>query len=164
MARVQAGDRDAYRALLDDIARALTTFLRRRLYATADLDDAYQDTLLALHRGLHTYDPARPFEPWLFAIARHVASDYARAGARRAARERLVDTMPDPGAGAPGALGVQLARALRALPPSQREAFTMVHVEGMTVAEAAERAGTTTGALKVRTHRASAALRSALSR
>ena len=33
-------------------------------------DDAVQDVFLAIHEKRHTYDPARPFGPWLAAIAR----------------------------------------------------------------------------------------------
>src|SRR6266404_5971959 len=69
----QRGDREAYRALLTDIASPLLRFLRRRIADPHELEDVYQDTLMALHRARHTYDPSRPFEPWLFAIARHVA-------------------------------------------------------------------------------------------
>jgi len=28
-------------------------------------EDAVQDVLLAIHEKRHTYDPARPFGPWL---------------------------------------------------------------------------------------------------
>jgi DNA-directed RNA polymerase specialized sigma24 family protein len=34
--------------------------------------------LVQPHRARHTYDPAPPFERWLFAIARHCAADHAR--------------------------------------------------------------------------------------
>src|SRR4029453_4622513 len=52
-----------------------------------------------------------------------------------------------------------LADALSALPRQQREAFTMLKLEGLSVSAAAARAGTTPGALKVRAHRAYQALK-----
>jgi RNA polymerase sigma-70 factor (ECF subfamily) len=56
----------------------------------------------------------------------------------------------------------RLDEALAKLPASQREAFEMLKLEGLTVEAAAERAGTTPGALKVRAHRAYKALRAML--
>jgi len=52
--------------------QSLAAFLRSRASA-GDLEDVYQEVLLAVHRVRHTYDARRPFEPWLFAIARFVA-------------------------------------------------------------------------------------------
>lgn len=78
MRSAQAGDREAYRALLDDIGPDVRAFLRRTLVDDDDADGAYHDTLLALHRYRHTFKPSRPFEPWLFAIARNVARNHRR--------------------------------------------------------------------------------------
>lgn len=159
MERVQGGDGEAYRALLDDIGPAVLHFLRRRIVNAADVDDVYQEVFIALHRARHTYQPSRPLEPWLFAIARNVAADFRRRQRTRALREVLVESIPERGAEADRDLQPELARALDALPPGQREALTMLKFEGLSVAEAAARAGTTTGALKVRAHRAYRALK-----
>ena len=58
-------------------------------------------------------------------------------------------------------LGLQLDTALRALPNRQREALQLLKFQGLSVAEAAARAGTTPGALKVRAHRAYVAIKAA---
>jgi RNA polymerase sigma-70 factor (ECF subfamily) len=55
-----------------------------------------------------------------------------------------------------------LEQALHALPRAQREAFEMLKLEGLSVRAAAERAGTTAGALRVRAHRAYRAIRARL--
>jgi RNA polymerase sigma-70 factor (ECF subfamily) len=162
MARAQGGDREAYRELLDDIGPAVSHFLKRRVLDPAEAEDAYQETLLAMHRARHTYQPSRPIEPWLFAIARNVATDYARRRRRRALREVMVDVMPEPPVEAERDVRAQFQRALGHLPAAQREAVVMLKAEGLSVAEAAVRAGVTPGALKVRAHRAYAALRAAL--
>jgi len=125
------------------------------------LADAYQDTFLALHRARHTYQPSRPIEPWLFAIARNVAADHSRRRRRRARYELLTDAAPDPSVEPDRDLGAELDKALRALPARQREAFDLLKFQGLTVAEAAARTGTTPGALKVRAHRAYVALKAA---
>ena len=160
MARAQDGDREAYRALLDDVRPLVLAWLRRWLDDEADLADVYQDTLVHLHRARHTYDAARPFEPWLFALARHCAADHGRR-LRQRTREVLVGDVPDVAVEGEPAQPA-LADALRTLPRPQREAFSMLKLEGLSVAAAASRAGTTPGALKVRAHRAYKALKAFL--
>ena len=54
-------------------------FVRRRLRDQADADDICQEALLAIFKSRHTYQPARPFEPWLFAIVRNVMAAYFTA-------------------------------------------------------------------------------------
>ncbi len=161
MARAQTGDAEAYRALLDDVGPAVLSFLSRRIDDRDDLADAYQETFLALHRARHTYQPARPIEPWLFAIARNVAADFGRRRRRRAGHEIVTDNAPEPTVEPERDVGARLEAALRALPTRQREALQLLKFQGLTVAEAAARAGTTPGALKVRAHRAYVALKSA---
>ena len=95
MALAQAGDHEAYRALLDDVSTMLKGFLRRRLADPEEAADVLQDILLALHRARHTYDSARPFEPWLFAIVHHTLVDHVRRRKRVARVEVLSDEPPD---------------------------------------------------------------------
>lgn len=161
MALAQHGDGSAYRALLDDLGPQLTRFLRRRLRDREDLADAYQDTFLALHRARHTYRPLRPIEPWLFAIARNVAADYGRRWQRRSRYEILTDDAPDRGTEPPREIGSELDTALRALPNLQREALQLLKFQGLSIREAADRVGTTPGAVKLRAHRAYLALKAA---
>jgi RNA polymerase sigma-70 factor (ECF subfamily) len=56
-------------------------------------------------------------------------------------------------------LSPELEGALSALPDSQREAVELIHLHGYSIAEAAERAGATKAALKVRAHRGYRAMR-----
>ena len=84
----------------------------------------------------------------------------------RASWEELVDTLPeraeydhpssppDPPSNPP-----DLGEALAKLPRAQREAFAMLKLEGLSLEGAAERAGVSVGALKVRAHRAYKTLR-----
>lgn len=162
MARAQTGDATAYRALLDDIGPAIAGFLGRRIGDVHDAEDAYQDTFVALHRARHTYQPTRPIEPWLFAIARNVVADHGRRRRRTIAREVLSDAPPERSQEVETGLRAQIANVLGRLPPAQREALEMLKVQGLTVREAAARAGTSAGALKVRAHRAYVVLRAAL--
>jgi len=162
MKRVQEGDADAYRVLLDDIKPALLHILRRWATDRDELQDLVQEALLALHRARHSYDLLQPFEPWLFSIVRYVAARYRRRRMRRMSWELLVDEIEE----RPGAPEfdpeARLEDVLEQLPPAQREAFTLLKLEGLSVEQAALRTGTTVGALKVRAHRAYKAIKQIL--
>lgn len=159
MERLQLGDTDACRALLDDIGPSLTRFLRRRIADSDELEDVYQEVLIAVFEARHTYERGRPFEPWLFAIARYIAADHARRRWSRAKWEELTAEPPDRTAEVSVAAVPELARILDKLPPEQREAFEMLKLDGLSLRAAAKRAGVSVGALKVRAHRAYKALK-----
>ena len=163
MARVQDGDRDSCRVLLDDIGPMLTNFLRRRIADRDELEDVYQETLMALFEARHTYQPSRPLEPWLFAIARNIAADHARRYWTRISVEQLTDEPREVAADEEPRSDLSLERAVARLPNQQREAFSMLKLEGLSIEQAAGRAGITVGALRVRAHRAYKALRKMIS-
>ena len=154
MARTQDGDRESCRALLDDVGPMLMNFLRRRIPNRYDLDDAYQDTLMAFYQARHNYELWRPLEPWLYAIARNVAADHARRYWTRTRLEQLTEEMPERTEDSDLRSEPSLDNAIAQLPQQQREAFSMLKLEGLTVEQAADRAGTSTGNLGVRAHRA----------
>ena len=163
MARMQDGDGDSCRVLLDDIGPLLMNFLRRRIADRDALEDVYQEIIMALFQSRHTYDPARPLEPWLFAIARNVAADHARHFWTRASFEQLTDNVPEQLASSEPRSDPNLEDAMAQLPEQQREAFSMLKLEGLSIEQAADRAGVTVGALRVRAHRAYKTLRKLIS-
>ena len=154
MARLQQGDADACMELLDDIGPSLTYFLRRRVADPQELEDVYQEVFMAIFKARHTYEAGRPFEPWLFAIARNIAADYSRRRWTRGHWEELVADPPERPADTSNAAAPELSAVLAELPPDQREAFSMLKLDGLSVEAAAARAGVSVGALKVRAHRA----------
>ena len=162
MAAAQRGDHDAYRDLLEAVQPMILGYLRKRLESEPAAEDVTQEVLLTMHRVRHTYDPVRPFEPWLFAIARSRLIDHLRRRRRVSAIEVLTDTLPEVTAAAAEMAGDSAFEILERLPATQREAFAMLKLEGLTTEEAAERAGVSVSALKVRAHRAYKALRKAL--
>ena len=168
MRLAQAGDSQAYHRLLTSLLPDLRAFVRSRLWDPAAAEDVVQNVLLSVHRARNTYRPERPFAPWLWAIARNAIIDAHRARGVRQRREVSLETVDEPAQPASlpedQELSPQLAQALDSLPPSQREAVELIHVEGLSVSEAAVRAGTTPGALKVRAHRGYRALRAILGR
>jgi RNA polymerase sigma-70 factor (ECF subfamily) len=167
MAAAQDGDATAYEGLLRELLPEIRSLVRRRLSDDAAVEDVVQNTLLAIHRSRHTYRPERPFGPWLRAVARNAFLDHARIRARRSEREVSLEAVPEP-AGEPAPIGdgaglsPELQRALAQLPTAQREAVEMIQLRGLSVAEAAVRAGVSISALKVRAHRGYRALRASL--
>jgi RNA polymerase sigma-70 factor (ECF subfamily) len=158
MARVQDGDRESCRILLDDIGPMIANFLRRRIADREELEDVYQETLMAFFQARHTYQPSRPLEPWLFAIARNTAADHARRYWTRASLEQLTDEIQE-AAAEESHSDPDLEAAMARLPERQRQAFAMLKLEGLSIAQAANRAGVSVGAFRVRAHRAYKALR-----
>src|SRR3546814_9561090 len=55
----------------------------------------YTTRFRSLHVARATYDPQRPFLPWLMAIARNRMADGARCHARRSRREIAVERLPE---------------------------------------------------------------------
>ncbi len=167
MQAAQAGDATAYRNLLTAIQPKIRAIVRGKIREEAAAEDVVQNALLSIHRGRSTYRRERPFGPWMRAIVRNSIIDHYRDRKRRGDREveLIVEQWPDTSASSePGAevLAPELAAALAALPQAQREAVTLVQVKGLSVAEAALRAGISPGALKVRAHRGYRAMRKAL--
>lgn len=167
MRAAQAGDADAYRALLTAIQPKVRAIVFSRIKADASAEDVVQNALLSIHRGRATYRSERPFGPWMRAIVRNAVTDYFRDRKRRGDREIPLPVEdwakdvsgPDP---AKVPLAPELQDALAGLPVKQREAVTLIQVEGLSVAEAALRAKVSVGAIKVRAHRGYRALRKKL--
>jgi RNA polymerase sigma-70 factor, ECF subfamily len=168
MGRAQAGDRDAYRRLLLDLAPYLRSLARKQFREPSEIEDGVQDVLLTLHAIRHTYDPARPFGPWLVAIAQRRFTDRLRKRGRTRARETSLEPHHETYA-APEANflfdlgeGHALRHAVARLPPGQRDAITMLKLEELSLKEASMRTGMSITSLKVATHRAIKRLRKML--
>jgi len=171
MRAVQAGDGQAYAALLRTITPRLRQIIRnqQQFLQPADIEDLVQEVLLSVHAVRATYDPERPFLPWLMAITQNRLADSARRYARRAAHEVQTETLPvtfseDMANSQSGTYGDSeaLRQAIQALPRGQRQAIEMLKLREMSLKEAAASSGLTIGALKISVHRAVIALRKAL--
>jgi RNA polymerase sigma-70 factor (ECF subfamily) len=168
MQEAQRGDADAYRALLTAVTPRIRRVVRARrgFLGVADTEDLVQDVLLSVHAVLATYDPSRPFMPWLLAIVRNRLADAARRHGRQQAHEKQVDdlhvTFADAAANTrDGEMGdvEALAHAIRALPAGQRQAIELLKLQELSLKEASATTGMSVAALKVATHRAIVSLR-----
>jgi RNA polymerase sigma-70 factor (ECF subfamily) len=168
MRQAQNGDADAYRALLTAATPRIRRIVhaRRGFLGVADAEDVVQDVLLSVHGVLATYDPSRPFMPWLMAIVRNRLVDAARRYGRQQAHETQVDdvqvTFGDVATNtADEGIGdlELLEQAIRTLPAGQRQAIELLKLQEMSLKEASATTGTSVAALKVATHRAIVSLR-----
>ena len=160
MEQAQDGDRQAYRALLEDLTPYLRSLAGRIFKQPGEVEDAVQDVLLTIHAVRHAYDPGRPFGPWLVAIANRRFIDRLRRDTRLRAREIALsaehETFPEPETNLKYEPSEEeaLTGAIAKLPPEQREAVTMLKLNEMSLKEASAVSGRSIGALKVATHRA----------
>lgn len=151
MARAQDGDGDAYRTVLAACNDWLKRYYANKI-APGEVDDLVQDTLMSLHRKRATYDPERPFLPWLAAIARYRWVDRLRKTYRDAADELPETLSVDSHEEIVGA-SIGIERLLSQIPAGQALAIRLVRIDGLSVSEAAEKSGQSESLVKVNIHR-----------
>lgn len=156
MVAAQQGNAGAYRRLLDELRKWLCRFYARRL-PPAMVEDAVQDALIAIYDKRHTYDPERPFKPWLVAVARYKWIDRLRSMGR-ATTEELPDDIAVEDHESSVTSSVVLAQLMTELKPAQAEAIQLVKIEGFSVEEASARTGQSGSLIKVNIHRGLARL------
>jgi len=165
MARAQDGDRSAYQRLLHEISPYIRSLVVRYHRDRRDVEDTVQDILLTIHAVRRTYDPGRPFAPWLVAITnRRVIDRLRRQGRTRDAEVELTEEHETFAATPSNFQETSVdARALRQaverLPAGQRQAVTLLKLQELSLKEASAMTGTSVAALKVATHRALKTLR-----
>ena len=153
MAAAHGGDSRAYERLLIELGDAIERYVRYRFGALCFIEDCVQECLLAVHTGRHTYDPRRPFRPWLFTIVRNRTIDLLRSSyAGREATGTLLAEQPARTAGPADAIAA--GELLAQLEPGHRDALTLTKIFGYSLAEAAERTGISESAMKSRVSRA----------
>jgi RNA polymerase sigma-70 factor (ECF subfamily) len=171
MRAAQEGDGIAYTALLREAAALLRRYVRSRWRTSdaADGEDLVQEILMSVHAVRTTYDPQRPFTPWLLAIARNRIADRARQEGRKATRDaRAYDVElslhPTPADPTAEPDREALAKAIDGLPASQKRAIELLKLQEMTLQEASRETGTSIGSLKLLVHRAMRNLRKTMGR
>lgn len=172
MRRAQEGDRAAYVRLLREatpIARSVIQRRRGSMSQPQDIEDIVQDVLLSLHAARATYDPTRPFLPWLMAIIHNRLADAARREIRRKDNEILVEKIPETFSAAEANIQGKefgdadaLRKAIRRLPKGQRDSIELLKLREMSLKEASVTSGKSISALKVAVHRGIKTLRRTL--
>lgn len=163
-----SGDKRAYAVLLQETARLLRPFLARRLYSGSEVDDLLQEILISIHKARHTYDGERPYKPWAYAIAKFRLQDHLRAHyadhLRHAVELSEVENDLQEPVTKSDISYESISGEIEKLPPKQAAILRMMHQEGYTAKEVAEKIGMKESAVKVAAHRAYKILRKILGR
>ncbi|MEP3050622.1 MAG: sigma-70 family RNA polymerase sigma factor [Erythrobacter sp.] len=152
MGAAQEGDKAAYNVLLSEAGLWLERYFRRRV-PPHQLDDLVQDVLLAIHAKRATYDPSRPFLPWLAAIARYRWVDHLRKVYKHESKEIEDDDAIEDSGEEVTLARVSLERLFGHLSEKQATAIELVKIEGLSIREASERTGQSESLVKVNIHR-----------
>jgi RNA polymerase sigma-70 factor (ECF subfamily) len=164
---VARGDQDALAAFYDRHAGWLTVRLSRRCARPDVVDQAVQDTFLAVWRNARAYRGDGDVAAYLWGIGVRRLIDAIRReeGSRRGLPARSAEPDVVLSAEDQVLLGIEhgrLGQALAQLSPELREALQATVLDGLTCAEAGELLGIAEGTVKSRCHRARQALRAAL--
>jgi RNA polymerase sigma-70 factor, ECF subfamily len=163
---VARGDEAALAALYDRHAGWLTVRLARRCAMPDLVDQAVQDTFLALWRGAGDYGGRGDVAAfiWGIGIRRLIGAMRRETGAPRLTW-RVAEPETVASAEDQVLVGIEhgrLGQALAGLSPELRGAIEATVLDGLTCAEAAVLLGVAEGTVKSRCHRARVALRAAL--
>ena len=151
-----------FQTAFDEHKDAVYRFAWRMCASPAAAEDITQNVFVGLLSSPGRFDPARgTLRAFLLGVARNLALKHWRAEHRFEALddEAFVAEPIDPDR---GEVGDMVARAVRALPPLQREAVILVEYEGLTLAEVARAVDADVGTVKSRLHRARENLRRTL--
>ena len=159
---VAAGDDGALRELLHRHAPWVAARLRRAMQAHG-VEDALQETFVAVWRGAEGYRADSAPGAWIWGIARRQSALWARKNGRPEPVIEGPQQTEDPAARAAGS--VDIGRALEGLGPEgteQRDLARMIFVEDRSVADVAAALGIPEGTVKSRVFKLRKLLRASL--
>lgn len=159
-------------------ASPLLTFINRMTGDHHRSEELFQEVFLKVWSKRHTYDPDRPFKPWLFQIALNHCRSALRGKTLKLVRtmggrdgDAAFDDLLDRRSAADDTpvdalvaseSAAMVASAVAALPERQRTVVVMRLWNGLSYAEIASAVGRREGAVRSIMHHALAALRSTL--
>ena len=170
LARARAGDREAFRTLVDQHSRSVFRAAYRITWNEQDAEDVVQDAFLKAYTELPRFEARAQFGSWVHRIAINCAIDLVRRRTRHVATddaEPVLTQTPSPSPGpdreAEGReLRDRIGDAMANLSPLERAAFTLRHVEQYPVAEISKALGQSPVATRHSIFRAVAKMRQAL--
>jgi RNA polymerase sigma-70 factor, ECF subfamily len=175
VARARDGDRDAFRALVERHSRYLYSLAHRMTGNAQDAEDVVQEAWLKAHKQLSRFEARADVRTWLHRITVNCSIDLIRARRHREDAHDPLDLETGPlselGAEAQATpervtasvqISERVQQALGLLTALERAAFTLRHVEGMSIEEVGEKLGLKTSATKHSIFRAVKKMRNAL--
>jgi len=163
IARVLAGEREAFRGLVEKYQRRVYCGALRIVRDPDEAEDLAQEAFVKAFTNLSRYDPRWAFSTWLLTIVTRTALNVARA--RRGQASRRIEDLPEPfepvepGAGprdraARNEWAERLRKEIDALSEGMRLVFGLRYEDGLSIEEIAKATRSTVSAVKVALHRA----------
>jgi RNA polymerase sigma-70 factor, ECF subfamily len=179
VAKVRAGNEDAYRTLVDRHSRSVFRLAFRMTGNEQDSEDVVQETFMRAYRQLHRWEARSSFSTWLYRIAANYSLDLVRrrkrhgevAMAESASNQEdggeTVHALPSHAPDAErllfsGRVQECVASTLNELSQQERTAFVLRHFEGQSIEEISGALGLSGNAAKHSIFRAVQKLRRAL--
>jgi len=159
--KAAAGDMSAFEELVDRHRMAVYRLARSITGNHHDADDAAQETFFRVYRALGSYDPDRPFKPWLKRIAYNTSLNTIRASKSRS-RGFVDGDLPEVADQSPRQpermeakqSAENVDRAVQTLPSELRATLLLRAVEGMSYKDIASAMGVKIGTVMSRLSRA----------
>jgi len=162
VALVRAGDRDAFRPIVERYSEMLFRLAYRITGNEADAEEVVQETFMRAYRKLNSFDGRSSLSTWLFRIATNCSLDLLD---RRKTQPQLLAGDPDQNEDAPEErvaseqpnpermaysteMQASIQAALQSLTAVERTAFVLRHVEGRSVDEIASALNVRAGAAR----------------
>jgi len=167
IAGCKGGNEHSFRRLMEEYQPVAYRLAFRMLCDEDDARDAVQQTFIRIWRGIGSYDPARAFPTWMYAIVSNVCLDQLRQRRRRSLvlfrreEDAVSEDVPDD-----AVTNLQLAATIRLLtgklPAMQKLVFTLRDLEELSVGEVVSITGLSRDAVKANLWHARRAIRGIL--
>ena len=148
VAQVLAGDRDAFRVLVDAHSRSIFNLAYRMTGNQEDADEVVQETFLRAYKSLDRFEARSKFSTWVYRIAVNRCLDMLEK--KKITGDYTISDDPDPEAQTVQVASTEagperqllsreanekIASAMKMLTPTERIAFTLRHMEGRSIEE-----------------------------
>jgi RNA polymerase sigma-70 factor (ECF subfamily) len=173
LAQAKAGNREAFRTLVERHSRAVFRVAYRITGSEADAEDVVQETFLRAYTELARFEARAGFGTWLHRIAANCSIDLIRRRPKHVVADqddqtepllaRLASPAPGPEREAAGRqMRERIDGVLKELTPLERAAFTLRHLEQRSIEEISSVLGQNSEATRHSIFRAVAKMRRAL--
>lgn len=153
--KAQIGDGVAYTELLQGLGSFLRNYLRKRIFNQNEIDEVLQETLVAVHKSLHTYDAKKTFMGWFLAIVEYKIIDYIRTLKKHSSTVDINSISNFLSvSNSDSDLKIDIEKAINTLNSREKNVLTLIKVDGQSINEVAKQLNLTEANVKVIAHRA----------
>jgi RNA polymerase sigma-70 factor (ECF subfamily) len=162
IARVRAGDRDAYAALVDAYKGAIFNLAFRMTGSYHDADDLAQETFIRAYENLRRYDSEKRFFTWLYTISLNLIRNHLKKRGQHQSRETTEQNISERGNANDASMEQDMIQAqefrhlescLLALPADLREAVVLRFYQDLSFEEISVISDASVSAAKMRVYR-----------